>query len=391
MTRKNSAMHVVTTRRTYKDRVYESHLLRHSFREDGKVMNETLANLSHLPGPIIEILRQLLAGKDYVLAGEGFEITRTLLHGHVAALSAMANKLGMAKLLGPSSKERDIVLSLIIARALKPTSKLATTRWWGNTTLGSDLVPEGTSTDEIYGAMDWLVSRQHRIEAALARRHIEKGSMVLYDLSSSQMGGTQCPLSHYGYSRDHKSSRTQIEYGLMTDKEGRPISIEVFKGNTADPEAFVQAVSKVRDRFGLKEVVMVGDRVMITKARIEALRNLGQMSWITCLRAPAIRALAEDGAIQLRLFDEMKLEEITHPDCPGERLVVCRNPSLASERTRKRNELLDGTEEELKKIQDAISRPIHPLSGESQILLRVTKVINRHKMTKHFEYQALRI
>ena len=239
--------------------------------------------------------------------------------------------------------------------------------------------------------MDWLVSRQERIEATLARRHLEKGSMVLYDLSSFRMEGTQCPLSHYGYSRDHKLSKTQIEYGLMTDKEGRPISIEVFEGNTADPEAFVQAVSKVRDRFGLKEVVMVGDRRMITKARIEALRNLGQMSWITCLRAPAIRVLAEDGAIQLRLFDEMNLVEITHPDYPGERLVVCRNPSLASELTRKRNELLDVTEEDLKKIQDAISRPIRPLSGESQILLRVAKVINRHKMAKHFEYQALRI
>ena len=379
-------MHVVTNRRTYKGKVYESHLLRHSFREDGKVKNETLANLSHLPGPIIEVLRQLLAGKYFVLAGEGFEIQRTLLHGHVAALSAMANKLGMAKLLGPSSKERDIALSLIIARAIKPTSKLATTRWWGDTTLGADLVPEGTSTDEVYRAMDWLVGRQSSIEAALARRHLEKGSMVLYDLSSSWMEGTKCPLSHHGYSRDHKSSKTQIEYGLMTDKEGRPISIEVFGGNTADPKAFVSAVSKVRERFGLKEVVMVGDRGMITSARIEALQTLGGTSWITCLRAPAIKALAEDGAIQLSLFDEMNLVEITHPDYPNERLVACRNPSLASERTRKRNALLEATEEDLKKIQDAISRPIRPLHTKEQILLRVAKVINRHKMAKHFDY-----
>ncbi|MHB1713231.1 MAG: IS1634 family transposase, partial [Acidimicrobiales bacterium] len=262
-------MHVVTTRRQYKDKVYETHLLRRSYREDGKVKNETLANLSHLPVSTIQLIRESLAGKDHVIAGEDFEIERALPHGHVAALSAMANKLGLATLLGSACPERDIALSVIIARAAHPVSKLATTRWWADTTLGADLVPVGTFTEEVYKAMDWLVARQETIEASLARRHLEKGSMVLYDLSSSWM---QHPLTlaHHGYSRDHKSGKTQIEYGLMTDKVGRPISIEVFPGNTADPKAFISAVAKVRDRFKLKEVVMVGDRGMITSARIDA-------------------------------------------------------------------------------------------------------------------------
>jgi len=275
-------MHVVTTRRQYKDKVYETHLLRRSYREGGNVKNETLANLSHLPAATIQLIRESLAGKSHVVAGEDFEIERSLPHGHVAALSAMAKKLGLAALLGPACEERDIALSLIIARAAKPASKLATTRWWGDTTLGADLVPAGTSTDEVYEAMDWLMGRQETIEASLARRHLGKGSRVLYDLSSSWMEGTHCPLAHHGYSRDHKSGKTQIEYGLMTDNQGRPISIEVFPGNTADPKAFISAVETVRDRFKLDEVVMVGDRGMITSARIEALRTLGGMEQDAC-------------------------------------------------------------------------------------------------------------
>jgi len=385
MTRKSGAMHVVTTRRQYKNKVYETHLLRRSYREDGKVKNETLANLSHLPAATIQLIRESLAGKDHVVAGEDFEIERALPHGHVAALSAMANKLGLAKLLGPACPERDIALSLIIARAAHPVSKLATTRWWADTTLGADLVPVGTFTDEVYEAMDWLVARQETIEASLARRHLEGGSMVLYDLSSSWMEGTHCPLAHHGYSRDHKSGKTQIEYGLMTDKEGRPISIEVFPGNTADPKAFISVVAKVRDRFKLKEVVMVGDRGMITSARIEALRALGGMEWITSLRAPAVKALAEAGAIQPSLFDEVNLVEIAHPDFPDERLVACRNPALAVERARKRAELLQATEVDLQKVQAAVTRTRRPLRGKDQIALRVAKVVNRRKMAKHFE------
>jgi hypothetical protein len=377
-------MHVATTRRQHKDKVYETHLLRRSYREDGKVKNETLANLSHLPPATIQLIRESLSGTRHVVAGEGFEIERTLPHGQVALLWALAHQLGFEKLLGPAGRERDLALSLIIARCAQPTSKLATMRWWADTTLGADLVGD-TSSDEVYAAMDWLVARQGMIESSLARRHLSAGSMVLYDLSSSWMEGTHCPLAARGYSRDKKSGKTQIEYGLMTDAEGRPISIEVFAGNTADPTAFVSAVETVRKRFKLREVVMVGDRGMITSARIEALRGFGGISWVTCLRAPAIKALAEQEAIQLSLFDETNLAEITHPDYPGERLVACRNPALAAERARKRAELLAATEVELNVVATAVSRERRALRGEDRIALRVGKVVNRYKMAKHFE------
>jgi len=285
-------MHVTTTRRQHKDKVYETHLLRRSYREDGKVKNETLANLSHLPKETIQLIREPLAGKSHVIAGEGPDIERSLPHDHVALLWAMAEQLGLAKLLGPACAERDFVLFFVIARCAKPASKLATTRWWADTTLGADLVPQGAGTDEVHAAMDWLVSRQSPIEASLARRHLNEGSMVLYDLSSSWMEGAHCPLAARGYSRDHKATKAQIEYGLMTDAEGRPNSIEVFAGNSADPSAFVSAVEAVRRRFKLEKVVLVGDRGMITSARIEALRNLGGISWVTCLRAPQVRVLA---------------------------------------------------------------------------------------------------
>ncbi len=378
-------MHVATTRRQHKDKVYETHLLRRSYREDGKVKNETLANLSHLPAGTIQLIRESLAGTSHVAAGEGFDIERSLPHGHVALLYAMADKLGLETLLGPPCVERDLALGLVLARCAKPASKLATTRWWADTTLGRDLVGEGVGTDEVYSAMDWLLSRQGAIEASLARRHLSEGSMVLYDLSSSWMEGAHCPLAARGYSRDHKSGKAQIEYGLMTDAQGCPVSIEVFPGNTADPSAFVSAVEAVRTRFKLERVVLVGDRGMITSARIAALRGLGGISWITCLRAPAIRLLAEQGAIQLSLFDEQHLCELTHPDYPDERLVACRNPALADERARKRSELLGATEAELQKVAAAVRRERRPLRGKDAIALRVGKVVNRYKMAKHFE------
>lgn len=378
-------MHVATTRRHYKDKVYESHLLRRSYREGGKVKNETLANLSHLPSQTIELIRQSLAGETHVRAGEGFDIERSLPHGQVAALWAMASRLGLAKVLGPASPDRDLALALVIARAARPASKLATTRWWTETTLAGDLGVAEASTDDVYGAMDWLVDRQGAIEAALARRHLHPGALVYYDLSSSWMEGRSCPLAARGYSRDRKSGKTQIEYGLMTDAEGRPVSVEVFAGNTADPAAFVSAVSVVRKRFGLEEVVMVGDRGMITSARIDALRPLGGMGWITSLRAPAVRRLAEDGALQLSLFDQANLAEIIHPDFPGERLVACRNPALAAERSRKRHELLEATEALLAPITAAVAAG--RLRGADKIGLRVGRALNRYKMAKHFELE----
>ncbi len=375
-------MHVATTRRQHKGVVYETHLLRRSYREDGKVKSQTLANLSYLPAATIQMIKESLAGKTHQIAGEDWEIERSLPHGHVAAIGAMANKLKLALLIGPSCRERDLVMSLVISRAARPASKLATTRWWNDTTLADDFGVSGASTDDVYGAMDWLAERQTEIEAGLARRHLQEGSRVLYDLSSSWMEGTECPLATYGYSRDKKRGKTQIEYGLMTDQDGRPISIEVFPGNTADPSAFVSAVNITRDRFGLYELVMVGDRGMITQARIKALDELGGPRWITCLRAPQIRTLVQQGALQLGLFDEMNLATITHPDYLGERLIACRNPDLAKQRARTRFELLEATEAELGKIADSVSSK--RLLSKDKIGLRVGKVMKRHKMAKHF-------
>jgi hypothetical protein len=378
-------MHVVTTRRQYKDKVYETHLLRRSYREDGKVKNETLANLSHLPPETIEVVRGSLAGKTLVEAGEGFEVERSLPHGHVAAVWAMADKLGLAKLLGPACPERDLALALVVARAVRPGSKLATTRWWAGTTLAEDLGVTGASSDDVYAAMDWLGARQADVETALARRHLVAGGRVLYDLSSSWVEGTCCPLAARGYSRDGKAAKAQVEYGLTCDPEGRPVAVEVFAGNTADPTAFISAAAMVKDQFKLEEVVMVGDRGMITTARIEMLKEIGGFGWVTSLRAPAIAALATSGTLQMSLFDEVNFAEVTHPDYPGERLVVCRNPALATQRARKRTELLAATEVLLANVKAAVEREARPWRGQDKIALRVGRVLNRHKMAKHFD------
>lgn len=378
-------MHVVTTRRHYKDRVYETHLLRRSYREGGKVRNETLANLSHLPGEVIEVIRRALKGEELVAAGEGFEVARSLPHGHVAAVWAQARRVGFPDLLGPRCRERDLAVALVVARVCRPASKLATTRWWVDTTLAADLEVAGASTDEVYAAMDWLAGRQPDIEAALARRHLRSGGLAYFDLSSSWMEGHCCPLAARGYSRDRKAGRDQIEYGLLTDDEGRPVAVEVFPGNTADPTAFVAAVATVTDRFGLDDLVMVGDRGMITTARIQALRDHdADLGWITALRAPAIAKLAaEDGPLQLSLFDQANLAEISHPDYPGERLVACRNPALAAERTRKRNELLAATEAELDQIAAAVTAG--RLRDPAKIGQRVGRHANHYRMAKHFD------
>ncbi|MGH9283902.1 MAG: IS1634 family transposase, partial [Acidimicrobiales bacterium] len=316
-----------------------------------------------------------------VVAGEGFDIERSLPHGHVAAVWALARTLGLAKLLGPACPERALALALVVARVVRPASKLATTRWWATTTLAADLSVADASTDAVYAAMDWLRERQTHIEAALARRHLGPGAMVLYDLSSSWVEGRCCPLAARGYSRDGKAGKEQIEYGLTCDREGRPIAVEVFAGNTADPTAFISAAASVRDRFGLSDVVMVGDRGMITTARIEALREVGGLGWVTALRAPAIAELAEAAALQMSLFDQANLAEISHPRYPGERLVACRNPALAAERARKRDELLGATEALLEPIVAAVAAG--RLVGADKIGVRVGKVVNRHKMAKH--------
>ena len=392
MTAQSGAMHVakVVGRYTTKSgerREYVSHLLRRTYRDGAKVKHETLANLSALPAPAIEAVRASLAGKTLVEAGDYLEVMRSLPHGHVAAVYAQAKALGLPALLGPAGRDRDLALALIIARVVRPGSKLATTSWWADTTLAADLGVAGASTDEVYAAMDWLVGRQDTIEKTLARRHLDTAAnpnrLALFDLSSSWVTGRCCPLAARGYSRDGKKGLPQIEYGLLTDPAGRPVAVRVVAGNTADPTAFTGIVQQVRDTFGLEQMVMVGDRGMITSARIEALRELGGMGWVTALRAPAIAALAaDDGPLQMSLFDQANLAEISHPNFPGERLVACRNPAVAAERARKRMALLGATEIELAKITAAAAAG--RLAGADKIGIRVGKVIGRYKMAKHY-------
>lgn len=365
-----------------------SHLLRRSFRAEGKIRHETLGNVSALPAAALEALRASLAGETLVVAGSGLELTRALSHGHLAAVSVMAKKLGLLQLLGPPCKQRDIAYALILARVVHPRPKLATTKWWSDTTLVADLGLQDVGTDEVYSAMDWLGERQGAVQAGLAARHLGAGPnpsrLAYFDLSSSWVEGTHNELAARGYSRDKKRGMAQIEYGLLTDKDGRPVAVEVFSGNTADPTAFISIVETIRGRFGLETLTMVGDRGMITQARISALREVGSLGWLTCLRAPQIAALVrDDGPLQLSLFDQSDLAELSHPDYPGERLIACRNPLLAQERARKRSELLKATEEALAPIVHAVQTG--RLVGADRIGLKVGKVINRYKMAKHFE------
>jgi hypothetical protein len=370
------------------EREYVSYLVRRSFRDGGKVRHETLANLSALPQAAVEAVRASLAGKTLVAAGDGLRTVRSLPHGHVAAVWAQAKVLGLPALLGPAGRCRDLALALIISRVVAPGPKLATLSWWADTTLGVDLDVADAGTDEVYAAMDWLLGRQDSIEAKLAARHLAPAAnparMALFDLSSSWVEGRHCPLAARGYSRDGKKGKAQIEYGLLTDPVGRPVAVRVFAGDTADPAAFVQAVQVVRDRFGLTDLVMVGDRGMITSARIDALNQHTELGWLTCLRAPAIAALAtEDGPLQMTLFDQQDLAEIAHPDYPNERLIACRNPLLAAERSRKREELLAATEALLAPVLAAVADG--KLRGAAAIGLKIGRIVNKYKMAKHFQ------
>jgi len=381
-------MHVETSRshQVLKDgteRVYQRHLLRRSYRDGGKVKKETLANLSHLPGDAIEAIRLVLAGRALVDADAGVEVTRSLQHGHAAAVHQMARRLGLPALLGPPGPQRDLAYALIVSRVARPASKLSTIGWWDDTTLGCDLGVAGASTDDVYEAMDWLLARQDDIEAGLAGRHLRQGGMALFDLSSSWVEGSHCELAAFGHSRDGKRGKPQIEYGLLTARDGCPVGVRVFAGNTGDPKAFIEAVDVVRDKFGLTEAVMVGDRGMITSARIKALKQAPGMAWITCLRAPAIKKLAEDGGpLQMSLFDHQDLAEISSPDYPGERLIACYNPFLAEDRAAHRERLLAATEAELTKIQQMVEAG--RLTDPAKIGIRAGKVINKRKVAKHF-------
>ena len=384
----SGAVHVTSQRRHYtgkdgRERVYETHLLRRSWREGGKVRNETVANLSKLPAETIELIRRSLAGERFAAAGQQAQVARSLPHGHAAAVHAMARTLGFPALLGPPGPERDLAYALIVSRVLRPASKLSTLAWWSDVTLGADLGVAGASTDDIYAAMDWLYQRQDDIETQLARRHLDEGGIAMFDLSSSWVEGSCCELAAFGHSRDGKRGRKQIEYGLLTDKQGRPVAVRAFAGNTADPSAFTEIVTVVREKFALEQMIMAGDRGMITSARIKALRELKGMAWVTCLRGPAIKKLmAQDGPLQLSLFDEQDLAEITSEDFPGERLICCRNPVLAEERARKREDLLAATEEDLGKIAARVQAG--RLKDPDKIGLAAGKIINKRKVAKHF-------
>jgi transposase len=365
-------------------RVYRRDLLRRSYRDErGRPQKETLANLSALPEVAIEVLRKVLSGTVLVEPDKTFEIERSLSHGGVAAVHAIATKLGIQKLLGPDCRERDLAYGLILARVLRPTAKLSTLDWWNDTTLGTDLGIAQASTDEAYAAMDWLGARQETIEKILASRHLTTGGIAMFDLSSSWVEGRCCELAAFGYSRDKKRGVRQIEYGLLTDPAGRPVAIRVFPGNTSDTKSFIDAISMVTENFGLRELTMVGDRGMITNARIKELRTCAGLDWITALRAPAIAALAsDDGPLQMSLFDTQNFAEITHPDYPGERLICCRNPALADQRAHKRQQLLDATGIELTKIATRVVNG--KLRGADDIGLAVGKIVNKYKMAKHF-------
>jgi Transposase DDE domain len=389
MAPKKAAMHVarIVSRQTNaagESREYVTHLVRRSYREGGKVKHETIANVSNFPPNAIEALKKVFAGGQLVDVAKDVEITRSRQHGNVAAVLAVADQLGITEMLGPAGRHRDIALALIVSRIIHPDSKLATMSWWGDTTLGTDLGIDDASANDVYAAMDWLLGQQDHVENQLAARHLRNGGHVLFDLSSSWVEGHCCPLASRGYSRDGRKGTMQIEYGVLTDDAGRPVAVRVFPGNTGDPKAFVEAVKAVQENFCLKDVTMVGDRGMITSARIRALRETDHLGWITALRGPQIAQLAEaDGPLQPTLFDETNIAEIQHPDYPGERLIACRNPFLADERRRKRGELLEATEKALGKIVKSVEGG--RLKGEGDIGIKVGKVLNKHKMAKHFE------
>ena len=376
-------MHVARVRRVHKGKTYESVLLRQSYREDGRVKHRTLASLTALPAAAVEALERSLKGESLVSVATAFAIVRSLPHGHVAAVLAMLRGLDLERLLDRRpSRRRDLAVALIVARILAPASKLATARGLGATTLAAELGVDGATEDELYGALDWLLERQPGVERSLARRHLVPGAPALLDVTSTWMEGRCCPLAAHGYSRDHRPDRPQVVFGLLTDAGGRPLAVEAFAGNTADPATLEAHLDKLR-AAGLDELVLVGDRGMLTSARIARLRELGGIDWVSALRAPAIKHLVTEGHLQLSLFDERDLVEITSPDFPGERLVVCRNPVLAAERARKRDELLRATEADLARIAAAVTAG--RLVREAAIGLRVGRVKDRHRMAKHFE------
>jgi transposase len=359
-------------------------LLRESYREGAKVGKRTLANLSSLSPAQIEAIRAILRGDALQPAAQCFEITASRPHGHVQAVSAAMQRLGFASLIASKPcRERDVVLAMVASRIVAPHTKLATTRWWHTTTLAEDFGVTDASEDELYAAMDWLLQRQESIQKKLATRHLSAGGLVLYDLSSSYFEGCTCPLAKRGYSRDGKHGTLQVNYGLLTDARGCPVALSVHEGNTSDSTTFMPELQRLRQKFGLERMVMVGDRGMISQKAIDQMRDTDGIDWITALKSVSIRALVEKGHLQLDLFDERNLVELISPDFPDERLVACRNPQLAKLRSRKREELLAATEISLEKIKARVVAA--KLAGKAAIGVQVGKIVNQYKVAKHFE------
>lgn len=375
-------VHVVTTTRAHNGKTYHSYLLCRSFREGARVRKETVGNISHLPLPIIDLVRRALR-EEALIPADQFEIVRSRPHGDVHAVLTAMERLGIERLLAPRRcPEAALVTAMIAARVVAPHTKLATTRWWQTRTLAEDFGLRDTTEDDLYAAMDWLLARQPAIEQQLAARHLRPGGLVLYDLSSSYFEGTKCPLGKHGFSRDGKRDRLQVNYGLVTDARGCPVAISVFPGNVNDATTLLPEVARLRDRFGLRELIIVGDRGMIAQTAIEEMRSIEGLAWITALKTPQIRALRSGGTLQLGLFDDRNLFEITDPRYPGERLVACRNPELAKLRAHKRDALVTATEAALARIQRRVTKG--RLRGRAEIGVCVGRVINKYKVAKHF-------
>jgi hypothetical protein len=391
MAKRGGSAHVATIKTKGKDGVvYTSHLLRRSYREDGKVRHENLGNLSHLPVEIIEVIRAMLAGRRLVDLDEDFQITRSLPHGHVAAVLGVLRDLDVERLISRDRcRERDLVVAMICQRLIGPGSKLSATRRFSQTTLGEELALGDVKEAELLAAMDWLVQRQDRIERTLARRHLpgdrDAGAFVLYDLSSSYMEGRCCPLATLGYSRDGVKGKLQVNYGLICNPAGRPVAVRVHEGNVTDQQTVPDTIETIRERFGIEQIVFVGDRGMITQAHAHSLKEQG-VDFISALKSVQIRSLVNSGDLQLSLFDQVNLAEISSPLFPGERLVVCRNPAVAAERARKRQALLAATETELEKVKASVQGPRGRLRGApaGQIGERAGKISNKYKVAKHF-------
>ncbi|HKA57670.1 MAG TPA: IS1634 family transposase [Gemmatimonadales bacterium] len=382
MPKRTGAVHVVTTTRHYKGKIYQSHLLCRSYRAGAHVRKETVGNLSHLPAHIIDLIRRALRAEALIPADQ-FEVVRSVAHGDSHAVLTAIDKLGFEGLLSARRcPEADLVTAMVAARVMAPHTKLATTRWWQTRTLAEDLGVRDASEDDLYAAMDWLLDREPRIEQRLAARHLAPGGLVLYDVSSSYFEGTTCPLAKRGYNRDGKRDKLQVNYGLVTDGRGCPVAVSVFEGNVSDTTTLLPDVQRLRERFGIREVVIVGDRGMIAQTSIDQMKTVDGLAWITALKSPQIQTLLTGGALQLGLFDDRNLFELRHPAYPGERLIACRNPQLAMLRARKRQDLLAATTAELEKVQRRVTSG--RLRGRAEIGLRVGRVINKYKVAKHF-------